>query len=234
MRRSASSEHLGSALTDLVTSLMVIFILLLLVFLNNRAGRQAIVTRDLLKSLQARMQSPAGTPAEEPQAEIRRDERDPGTLLFIVPGRLLNFPLNQSRLSPEGAAFLKRTIPRLAAVLGEDRFRPHIDTLVVEGHTDRNRPPHLSPSEGEAWNLRLSQDRSMEVVKHCLAVLEDQPGLRSFFMDKLSAAGRGESEPVHPGASDEENRRVVFKIRVKSEMVRRELSQALTGLRGAH
>ena len=40
MEESNSSDHLNSSLTDLMTSLMVIFILLLLVFVNRTANKE--------------------------------------------------------------------------------------------------------------------------------------------------------------------------------------------------
>lgn len=234
MRTTARTDHLASTLTDLVTSLMVIFILLLLVFLNNRASQQAVVVKDLLQDLKVNLKDSGGE-SQGPrhggdgdlQAKLEEDVKDPGTLLFIVPGRVMNFASNESKLNPEGETFIRRTIPQLAGILGDPRFRQHIDTLIVEGHTDRNQPTSLPPNQGEAWNLRLSQDRSMEVVKQCLATLESRPELREFFMKKLSASGRGQSEPVRPDASDEENRRVVFKIRVKSDGVQQEVAGAM-------
>ena len=39
MNEAPGSEHLSSSLTDLMTSLMVIFILLLLVFISGTAGK---------------------------------------------------------------------------------------------------------------------------------------------------------------------------------------------------
>lgn len=234
MRNGVKTDHLGSSLTDLVTSLMVIFILLLLVFLNNRASQQAVVVKDLLQNLKVNLkdgggesQGPQHGGDGEQRASLQEDVKDPGTLLFIVPARVMNFASNESKLNPEGETFIRRTIPQLAAILGDPRFRPHIDTLIVEGHTDRNQPASLPTNQGEAWNLRLSQDRSMEVVKQCLSALESRPELREFFMKKLSASGRGQSEPVRPDASDDENRRVVFKIRVKSDGVQQEVAGAM-------
>lgn len=234
MRRSASNDHLSSSLTDLVTSLMVIFILLLLVFINNRASQQALVVRDLMKDLQVEFRN-GGGPSQGPasggdglgESAIQRDLKDPGTLLFIVPERVMNFALNESRLKAEGEAFIRERIPQLARILCDDRFRDHIDAIIVEGHTDKSRPSHLPPSMGEQWNLRLSQDRSMEVVKQSLAALDADPPRRAFFLTKLSASGRGESDPVAEGASAEENRRVVFKIRVKSDRTQADLTRAL-------
>ena len=236
MRGHAQSDHLASSLTDLVTSLMVIFILLLLVFINNRASQQAMVVQDLMRDLKVQFKDGGGS-AEgmkaggegQTEAMIQRDLKDPGTLLFIVPERVMNFAVNESRLKPEGVTFIQERIPQLAHILGDDHFRPFIDAIIVEGHTDKTRPTHLSDSGGEQWNLRLSQDRSMEVVKQSLVALEADPDMRTFFLAKLSASGRGESDPVTAGVSDEDNRRVVFKIRVKSDQAQAELSQAMDG-----
>ena len=44
MEDQNNGDHLNSSLTDLMTSLMVIFILLLLVFVHRTAGKDAAVT----------------------------------------------------------------------------------------------------------------------------------------------------------------------------------------------
>lgn len=235
MRGQAQSDHLSHSLTDLVTSLMVIFILLMLVFINNRASQQAVVVQDLMKDLKVQLKD-GGGPTQGAQAGgdgnheamIQRDLKDPGTLLFIVPERVMNFAVNESQLKPEGVAFIQKRIPQLAHILGNDQFRPFIDAIIVEGHTDKTRPAHLSESAGEQWNLRLSQDRSMEVVKQSLAALAAEPDLRAFFLAKLSASGRGESDPVSEHASDDDNRRVVFKIRIKSDQAQSAVTRAMT------
>ena len=47
-----SSGHLSSSLTDLMTSLMVIFILLLLVFISHTASKDTALRDTLLAKLQ--------------------------------------------------------------------------------------------------------------------------------------------------------------------------------------
>ena len=202
------------SITDLVTSLMVIFILFLVATLTNKSKQQALVVRDLLSELRAEFKS--GGFSDE---NIKRDSKDPSLLLFIVPERVMNFASNESALKPEGIAFIRTRMPQLAQTLFSDQFRPHVEAIIVEGHTDRVRPRHLNDLQGEQWNLRLSQDRSMEVVKQSLQSLEETPEIRRFFLDKLSANGRGESQPALPDRPDaEENRRVVFKIRIKPDL----------------
>src|SRR6516225_1710247 len=71
MEESSSSDHLNSSLTDLMTSLMVIFILLLLVFVHRTAGKDAAVTDVLLKRLRHDM-----IPQGFNETSIRPDPRD--------------------------------------------------------------------------------------------------------------------------------------------------------------
>jgi len=199
-------EHLGSSLTDLMTSLLVIFILLLLVFVQRRASRDGAVTDALLKQLRADMK-----PQGFSDSTIRPDPRDRNGILVIVPDRLMNFETGKSTLRPEGEFFLKTYIPQFAGILCGGQFRPSIESIVVEGHTDSFPWGGSSPEDSENLNLKLSQDRSMEVVKNSLSALSGKTE-RGCFLEKLSATGRGEQEQE---GTPEESRRVIFKIRVK-------------------
>ena len=207
MDESTSVDHLNSSLTDLMTSLMVIFILLLLVFVHRTAGKDAAVTDVLLKRLLQDMK-----PQGFSENTIRPDPRDRNAILVIVPDRLMNFETGKSALRPEGELFLKTYIPEFADVLCSDQFRSSIESIVVEGHTDTHPYAGRTSEESESLNLRLSQDRSMEVVKNTLADLSGMQARRGCFLEKLSASGRGEQEQE---ATPEESRRVIFKIRVK-------------------
>jgi len=56
MDEHGNSDHLSSSLTDLMTSLMVIFILLLLVFVSHTASKDAALTDVLLAKLRQELQ----------------------------------------------------------------------------------------------------------------------------------------------------------------------------------
>src|SRR5580658_4465684 len=208
MEESNNVDHLSSSLTDLMTSLMVIFILLLLVFVHRTAVKDAVVTDVLLKKLLQDME-----PQGFSENTIRPDPRDRNAILVIVPDRLMNFETGKSTLQPEGEVFLKTYIPEFADVLCSDQFRSSIESIVVEGHTDTHPYAGYSAEESENLNLKLSQDRSMEVVKNALADLSGMEAKRACFLEKLSASGRGEQEQE---ATPEESRRVILKIRVKA------------------
>lgn len=202
-------DNLSSSLTDLMTSLMVIFILLLLVFIQRTSVKDAVVTDVLLKKLRQDL-----TPQGFNENTIRSDPRDQNAILVIVPDRLMNFETGKSTLRAEGQSFLKTFIPKFAESLCSDQFRTSIESIVVQGHTDMVPYAGSSAEESQNLNLKLSQDRSMEVVKNTLADLTGLEARRACFLQKLSATGRGEQEQE---ATPEESRRVILKIRIKAK-----------------
>ena len=71
----------------------------------------------------------------------------------------------------------------------------------------------LRPKKSQARNLKLSQERSMEVVEKTLVSLSDRPGLRSCLLEKISASGRGEQDLAKTA---DRSRRAVIKVRVNA------------------
>lgn len=219
MDESNNADHLNSSLTDLMTSLMVIFILLLLVFISGSATKDIAVRQVLLTKLKKELE-PKGFGNDN----IRPDPKDPTAILIIVPNKLMNFELGKSDLRAEGADFLSTHIPQLAEVVCATQFRDSVESIVVEGYTDESGFRGSSREESENRNLRLSQDRSMRVVSTALSDLISFPEERGCFLTKLSASGRGQQEP---GATAEDSRRVIFKLRVKAK----EVSEVATTLK---
>jgi outer membrane protein OmpA-like peptidoglycan-associated protein len=197
-----------------MTSLMVIFVLLFLAFVHNQAGKRETVKEDILAELKRQL-TPVGFRGDD----IRPDDSDPNAVVIIVPERLMNFDSGSSTLKKKGEEFIDDKIPTLSNTLWN--FQKDIDSIVVEGHTDRQHKVNVSQSEGEAFNLQLSQDRSMVVVKRSLQTLElhNLPDQRHFFLEKLSASGRGEQNADPAKEVNDEDRRVIFKIRIRTSVV---------------
>jgi flagellar motor protein MotB len=210
LRRSSASDHLAPSFTDLMTSLMVIFILLLLVFLNNKAAVNEAVTDALLKDLKGQLG------AEQFRSQdIRLDGKDRYTIIVDIPDQLMTFKTNESELKPQGEAFLQSHAPTLARILCNDKYLDSLENVIVEGHSDSTPYRGASLEQSQQLNLKLSQDRSMEVVKKTLLYLEASPKERGCLLEKLSATGRGEQDLE---ATADKSRRVVFKIRINSSL----------------
>ena len=118
-----------------MTSLMVIFILLLLVFVHRTAGKDAAVADVLLKNLRDEL-----TPQGFNEKTIRPDPRDRNAILVIVPDRLMNFETGKSTLRPEGEKFLKTHRPALAEVLCSDRVVSAEHRVHCRGGPHRHAP----------------------------------------------------------------------------------------------
>ena len=238
------SAALASSFTDLMTSLAVIFILLLVASHNNEqqkldtarehvadtqrqlvaAERQTATTRHaMLVALQQALELFA---AQGVRTEA--DPKDPLGLLVLVPEGLLAFALGEAKIPPAGVEFLRAFTPQLAATACSEPFKNEMSSIVVEGHSDS--------SGRDETNLPLSQARAMAVVQESLRVLHGLaepgtplPGPRACFVTFLSASGRGSNEPILDADGREDrvrSRRVVFKMRVRS-LEQRQLEKRL-------
>ncbi|MEM4408117.1 MAG: OmpA family protein [Candidatus Caldarchaeum sp.] len=227
MAQGNTGEGFAYSMVDLMTSLVVIFILLLVYFLDlahqraeaeqrrieeekrrtetqkqqTESNRELVITR-LQKELVA----------VNPSIQVKPDERDPLTLLIIVPEELLRFEENQASLREVGKDFLNRFTPTLTAVLCAPDLQGKVDSLIIEGHTN---------SRGEEWrNIPLSTERATKVTLYSLDFLRNKklPGLECF-LTLASANGRGPRDPIldSDGKEDlEKSKRVEFKVRVRS------------------
>ena len=205
-----------------MTSLMVIFILLLLVFLNNRAAVNEAVTDSLLKDLKGQLGA-----GQFRNQDIQLDSKDRYTIIVDIPDQLMTFKTNESELKPEGEAFLRSHAPTLARILCNDKYLDSLENVIVEGHSDSEPYRGASLEQSQQLNLKLSQDRSMEVVKKTLLYLEASPKERGCLLEKLSATGRGEQDLE---ATADKSRRVVFKIRINSSLAPNMAKDLVKGL----
>lgn len=209
--------HTASSFTDLMASLMVIFVLLFVASVNNATASRTVVQNRLLESLRAKLTARG----LDTTTKIQRDDRDPYAIVIVMPDSLL-FDRDSWLVRPGGQQYLQRIMPTLSGILCASDMAQNIDNVVVEGHTDTTYFGDVAtstPDQAQAYNMKLSQERSMEVVKVGLQSLRDLPQ-RGCFRSMISASGRGQEEllPNVPG-DDARQRRVVFKIRVKADVV---------------
>ena len=217
---SEQSSVLTIGVTDLMTSLAVIFILLFSAYVTKVSETEAQTKVSVPDSVpEVRV---AKTMTEDIRGALRdhfqrfdlsldADPTDPNVVRMVVPDALLNFEFGKGTLSAVADQFLVDAMPTYAALLC-GAMRDRIDSLVIEGHTDDRG--------SDIYNLKLSQERSLNVMVKGLEVIKDSaPWAYRCFHEKTSASGRGRQDLVldqSRGLDREKSRRVVFKIRLRS------------------
>ena len=219
------SSHLAASFTDLMASLMVIFILLFVATLSNAAKKRETVTEQLLGALKEALAA-GGMDA----GGVRKDKRDPYAVVIVMPEDLL-FRRAEWIVGPKGQDYLRRMIPVLSGIVCSPQMRLGVASVVVEGHTDTTWSAVAADAEaGPEGNLELSQKRSMDVVRTSLSTLSPGPE-RDCFRGLLSASGRGQEELLDGVPPDDlQQRRVVFKIRTQQDTVD-ELAKSLVAVK---
>ncbi len=224
MARGKTATDFSHSMTDLMTSLAVIVILLLVVYISRsyRVMKQALdEAQNSSKAIKVRL---LGTlkqlhlPAEE-------DPNDPLALIIRIRADELQFAVNRSELSTAGKQYLKKFMPSLIEALSNSAYKKDVNSLLIEGHTDSDGNDEL--------NLRLSQDRAFEVLRCSLNETGLNLGMREYLLLIASTNGRGERDlmpqDVKEGFENKaQSRRVEFRIRIKSYEQKRKVTNNLS------
>src|SRR6202049_1646458 len=127
------NEHentgLANSLTDLMTSLAVIFVLLLVAMLNNALQQTKGTKSQVLSRFEETLKD-----FQKEGVQVKSDPKDPLGLLVVVPEGLLKFEQGQSEIPAGGKEFVQEFIPKFVATACSEEIKPGISSIVVEGH----------------------------------------------------------------------------------------------------
>lgn len=240
-RKKTNSEGFAHSLTDLMTSIAVIFILLFLVFVDDKqkeiaeiASQKKETISNLEELLRALKQAFGGSES----IKLKPDENDPLTLLIVLheDPELLAFEKGSVVVKEKGTKFLSDFVPKLSKVVCSAEAQGKVDSLIIEGHTDSDwTGKSTSAHDG---NTSLSAQRATAVLVESRIVLHQEEAsvdehdryLEECFLGLARATGRGMQEliwrPEGAGQVEDKDasRRVVVKVRVKSVEQRTKLA----------
>lgn len=133
------------------------------------------------------------------------------------------FETNSSNIKDSGEMLLRQFLPVYLSVLLQERYQDYVGEIIIEGHTD-TAGTYIN-------NLKLSQDRALNVATFCL----EMPGLSAAQTLKLqqmmTAKGRSYSDPVYNADGSvnmDASRRVEFKFRLKDAEMIAEMNRILS------
>jgi len=195
------------SISDLMSALLLIFILLLSGTLLKLAEQQEL-NQDQL-DLISEQQKAKRSIIEQLKGEMSEFdiEVDPKTGVIRIKESIL-FDFGKSGLKPIGIDFLNKFIPKYTKILLEKKeIREQIGQIIIEGHTD-NIGSYTN-------NLLLSLERANSVASIIFTENFTEFKYKKEFKERLSVNGRSFINPILDNLTKEnrqKNRRVEFKF----------------------
>ena len=132
------------------------------------------------------------------------------------------FETGSSNIRQEGKELLDSFIPVYLDVLLRPEYADYLGEIIIEGHTDTDGTYES--------NLKLSQNRALQVALYCLDMPSLTPAQKAKLQEIMTATGRSESDPVYVnGVEDKDaSRRVEFKFSLKDSEMIEEMNRILS------
>jgi len=207
----SNDENIFSlSISDLMTALLLVFILILS-GISLKLAEQQEENKKYLDTISAQQEAKrriiAQLKGEMDQFNI---EVDPKTGAIRIKEAIL-FEFGKFELKEKGKEFLDKFIPRYVEILfAKKEIREQIGQVIIEGHTD-NIGDYL-------YNMKLSMDRAYNVVFYVYSEEFTDFDYNDILIKKLSADGRSFANPISENDTIEgrrRNRRVEFKFSFK-------------------
>lgn len=223
----SSSSH-WIPLADLMTGLMMVFMLLTAAFMLRVEQTTTLVVKeyeetkaDLLRALQQEFDRDL----QQWNAELLGDM----TIRFKDPSVL--FAVGSSELRPQFKQLLKDFFPRYVKLITSEKYRMAVKEIRIEGHTSSFWTTSNDAQSAYFHNMELSQARTRSALEFLLT-LDAVASERKWLVEHVTANGLSSSRPLVPGdrspKAEQSNQRVEFRIVTNAsdrmDQIARELS----------
>jgi outer membrane protein OmpA-like peptidoglycan-associated protein len=215
--RESGEDH-WIPLADLMTSLMLVFLLIAIAYMvkiekaTQNVSQVASSYQDLRQKLYTALDK-----------EFHRDlpswgaELDPDlTIRFTQPEVL--FDTGKAELKPRFQKILDQFVPRYLLILSSREYKNSIQELRIEGHTSSIWTSSTKPEEAYIFNMKLSQDRTRSTLQYILTMPSAQKDLTWLHLI-LTANGLSSSHVISFNGHEDQLRsqRVEFRIRTNAD-----------------
>lgn len=207
-----SNQSYWIPLADLMTGLMMVFMLLTAAFMLRVEQTTTLVVNEFEETksdmLQA-LQKEFSRDLKQWNAELLGDM----TIRFNDPTVL--FATGSAELRPKFKQILREFFPRYVTMLTSDKYREAIKEIRIEGHTSRSWTNSTDTKTAYFLNMELSQARTRSALEFLLRLpaVERQ---QDWLVGHVTANGLSSSKPISPddnsAAAQLANQRVEFRI----------------------
>jgi outer membrane protein OmpA-like peptidoglycan-associated protein len=240
---SSHSDDHWIPLSDLMTGLMMVFLLVAIVYMvkleadsqvirdanvqiaahskrieeqSDRIKQIAILYDQMKTELAGDLKKEFEMDLAQWDAELAPD----GTIRFKAPEVLFDSkgPF-QVDLKPRFQAILRDFFPRYVEILYSDKYRDVIEEVRIEGHTSSFWQQAVSEQEAYFRNMSLSQDRTRKTLEYVMGLPTASERLR-WLRERVTANGLSYSRRIFNADGSENfarSQRVEFRVRTDSE-----------------
>lgn len=217
----APSESHWIPLSDLMTGLMMMFLLIAVLYMvqveaqSKKIKTVAVLYEQLKDDLYLDLSRELKDDLPRWGAELRRSDL---AIRFKEPDVL--FGVGSSELRPQFKAILDDFFPRYIAILTSPKYRDAITEVRIEGHTSSVwGTGRAGERDSYFLNMALSQARTRSTLEYAMtlpALAKDEPWLRQY----LTANGLSFSKLVRNADGTEDqarSQRVEFRVLTNAE-----------------
>lgn len=213
-----NEEH-WIAVSDLMSGLMILFLLISVMYLviieqkNQEIERVVVLYEDLREELYAELMDEFRD--DLPRWGAQLDEY----LRLRFTNTDLLFELGESSLRPGFSEILNDFFPRYLSILTSAQYREEILEVRIEGHTSSAWSLAANSDEAYMRNMALSQERTRTTLGYILE-LEAVAHEKDWLRQRLTANGLSSSQLIteRDGSEDEDrSRRVEFVVVTDAE-----------------
>jgi outer membrane protein OmpA-like peptidoglycan-associated protein len=207
-------------LSDLMTGLMVMFLLIAVVYMMrveaeaDRIKEVAIAYNEVRDELHRDLEREFQDDLPQWKAKIVKADL---AVQFTEPEVL--FASGSSTLRPDFRLILDDFFPRYMRILTSDKYRESITEVRIEGHTSSEWYDGATDRIAYFRNMALSQERTRSTLQYVLS-LPQSGAHEAWLRQHLTANGLSSSRLVSDTAGREDrlrSRRVEFKVRTDAE-----------------
>ena len=208
----STSDSAWVSATDLMAGLMIIFMFIAISFMqhvSNIAEEWAEKKEEIYQALEKEFKNDL----PKWNAEIIKESL---TVRFKEPKVL--FGVGSYELKERFEKILNEFFPRYINVL--QSYSNDVAEIRIEGHTSSEWIDAKSDREAYSCNMRLSQDRTREVLIYCLDKVELSPKEYNWSRENIVAAGFSSSRVIKSNDEKEDkeaSRRVEFRVRTNAD-----------------
>lgn len=218
-KASPLKEEHWIPLSDLMTGLMMMFMLIAIIFMvkvesdAKKVKDIALIYDEMRAQLYQDLHSEFQRNLPDWGAELDRDL----TFRFKEPSVL--FDTGKDSLKPRFTQILSEFFPRYIRILSAEKYRNSIEEIRIEGHTSSIWNGSTSANEAYFLNMELSQLRTRSALQYVLTlpqVQEQQPWLKAH----LTANGLSSSKLIYhvDGTENKEgSQRVEFRVKTNAD-----------------